>query len=443
MPAFKPSLACWRGASALACIVLPFICSIAGAEEVVVKNDSVANGVDAVILGGFATGEQSAVWLTSPCDGTLVAVQIFWLSRDPGAQPVIHQNISIRQAGAFPTPGAVLQQLEAPALTPGLLNEFRFGDGGAPIDIPVVIGQTFVVSLQYAEPTDLDSGTVVRDIDGCQSGRNALFDGQWRDFCSLLLGDLAIRAVVDCGDPAGACCLPSGQCTPGLTAAACTGGSGDYQGDGVSCESVSCPEPTAACCSGSEGCLDLTAGECFTTGGLTAGAGTDCDSYECNVLGACCFLDGGCAPDVPAEACNADGGTFQGEDVTCQNADCPQPEGACCFTNLTGTHCFSLTETDCQVITESNWAGQFTNCRDSDVNQTADACECGQIDQDWDGDCDVDGSDYARFEMCRTDGDAMAGPLCQCFDTNGDFGVSVLDFADLQVNYTGPGTGCP
>lgn len=448
MSAFKPSRACRSVAPALACAVLPFMCPAAHAAEVVVKNDSLVDGGISFIIGDFAIRDQASVWLTSPCDGAIVAAQIFWLSDPPGAPLVIHENVWIHEAGKFPAPGNELARLESPLLTSGVLNEFRtIDEQGSLLNIPVAMGQTFVVSLEYAEPTFIDSGSpsVVRDVDGCQSGRNAVLDikSGWFDICLFIGGDFVIRAVVDCSDLTGACCLPSGQCAPGLTAAACSGAGGDYQGDGVSCESVSCPQPTVACCFGPESCLDLTAGDCSTAEGFTAGAGTDCDSHECFVTGACCFVDGGCAAGVPAEVCFSVDATFQGEGVTCENANCPQPEGACCFTTLNGTQCFSLTADDCLVISESNWAGPFTNCADFDSSLVADACECGEIDQDWDGDCDVDGSDYANFELCRTDGTAMAGPLCQCFDTNGDLGISVLDFAELQVNYTGPGTGCP
>jgi len=435
----------------MVCAALAIGCPPATGDEIEVKNDSVVDGSQAVLFGDFLAGEEAAVWLTSPCDGDIVAVRIFFLSINPGAQPVIHQNIWIYEAGAFPEPGDVLEQLESPALTPGFLNEFRFIDeqGTTELRVPILTGETFVVSLEFAEPTDIAAGTpsLVRDIDGCQNGRNAVLDlgvfNDWLNFCNFLGGDVFIRAVVDCGEPTGACCLPTGECASGLTSAACSNAGGSYQGNGVTCESVTCPQPEMACCLGPEACVDLTVAECAIAGGLPAGFGTDCDTHQCYVSGACCFPDGGCSEAVPAEVCTASGGAFHGGGVTCDEADCPQPEGACCFNSLVGTHCFDLEESACALVGHSNWAGPFTRCEDRNVNGVADICECPTIDMDWDGDCDVDGDDYAQFESCRTGGATMSGPLCQCFDTNGDQSIGVLDFADLQILYTDPGQGCP
>ncbi len=44
----------------------------------------------------------------------------------------------------------------------------------------------------------------------------------------------------------GACCNANGSCTNAVTQSACTGGGGTYQGDNVTCGSVSCPQPCPA-----------------------------------------------------------------------------------------------------------------------------------------------------------------------------------------------------
>ena len=61
---------------ALACM----LSSGVGAAEVTIKNDSLTDFGGAAIIWGFAAGEMAGSWLTSPCDGNLVAVQIFWRS---------------------------------------------------------------------------------------------------------------------------------------------------------------------------------------------------------------------------------------------------------------------------------------------------------------------------------------------------------------------------
>lgn len=197
-----------RPGAIVALLASLFVAAAASApgEEVTVKNDSwdPVTAPTAVVVGGFAAGEKAAVWLTSPCDGDIVAVQVLWGTNTPGAEPSIQNAISIWEAGTFPTPGELLLEIEGPQLTPSALNEFRYLDDTQqfPIRVPVTAGQTVVVSLEFEDPA-IDP-SVVRDINGCQSGRNGLFaiPGGWMNFCSFLSGDLVIRMVVDCGEAA-------------------------------------------------------------------------------------------------------------------------------------------------------------------------------------------------------------------------------------------------
>ena len=52
--------------------------SVAMGNEVTVKNDSVVGGSQGNVQAGFVTNESAAAWLTSPCDGNIVAVQVLW-----------------------------------------------------------------------------------------------------------------------------------------------------------------------------------------------------------------------------------------------------------------------------------------------------------------------------------------------------------------------------
>jgi len=86
------------------------------------------------------------------------------------------------------------------------MNEFRYLDPPTnlvPMKIPVVVGQSIVLALQFlnghrGSPFE---ASVVWDGDGCQAGLNAaetIPDG-WADACLLgVTGDWVIRAVVDC-----------------------------------------------------------------------------------------------------------------------------------------------------------------------------------------------------------------------------------------------------
>ncbi len=179
------------------------------AEEIVLQNDSLKEGDQGCIVGDFVPGEEAAVWLTVPTDGEIVAIQILWWSIDRNAPFTIERNIWIREPGEFPNVGDALLQLEGPKLTPFFLNEFRYVDENQqiPISVPVEAGQTIVVSLEYENRTDIRNGSpsIVRDIDGCQAQKNAIFaiPGDWIDWCSFPQvcggrpGDFVIRAVLE------------------------------------------------------------------------------------------------------------------------------------------------------------------------------------------------------------------------------------------------------
>jgi uncharacterized repeat protein (TIGR01451 family) len=178
------------------------------AAEVTVQNDSVSNFDTAVIVSGFSANEEAASWLTSPCDGSIRAVQIFWRSLSGTATPEFGEAIHILRGGTFPTPGALAQDILGPLLTDNVINEFRFLDENStvPVNVPVVANETFVVSLAFDVAPPGTGPSVVRDTSGCQAGRNAihveLAPGvfQWISSCTLgVAGDWVIRAVVDCG----------------------------------------------------------------------------------------------------------------------------------------------------------------------------------------------------------------------------------------------------
>jgi len=180
----------------------------ASATEVTLKNDSLTDFGSAVIVWGFVAGEKAASWLTSPCEGNLVAVQVFWRSPNGLAGEVIHESIDIHRAGSFPGPGELAAQILGPVLNDNVLNEWRYLDenNAIPLSVPVSAGETVIVAFTFAE--DLTAGvdpSVVRDTDGIQAQRNALYARltpgvfQWFDASALgVTGDWVIRAVVDC-----------------------------------------------------------------------------------------------------------------------------------------------------------------------------------------------------------------------------------------------------
>lgn len=180
----------------------------AGANEVTLKNDSLTDNSSGTIQAGFASGEKAAAWLTSPCDGNLVAVQVFWRSLFGGAAQSIEDSIDIYRAGTFPNPGDLAQEIGGPVLTDGVLNEYRYLDENntIPLSVPVAQNETVAVALTFAEAPDPSEGpSVVNDADGIQPNRNAIYadlgGGNFMWFSNSTLGvngDWVIRAVVDC-----------------------------------------------------------------------------------------------------------------------------------------------------------------------------------------------------------------------------------------------------
>ena len=297
----------------------------AGAVEVVVKNDSLAAGQSGNIQAGFVAGESAAAWLTSPCNGNIVAVQVFWRSLLGGEPPSLEDSITIFDEGTFPTPGAQLEQLVGPVLTDSVINEYRFLDENQtiPLIVPVTNAQKFIVSFKFLNtPSPAFGPSVVTDTNGCQNGKNAIFatPGGWLNLCALgASGDLVIRAVVDCN-------------------------------------------PTQACCFTPAGCLDLTVGDCGIAGGFPHGPGSVCGVTPCFPVGACCNPDGSCDDDVYEDDCIMSGGTYQGHESVCTGVNCPAPDGACCLANQ---NCLALTQAECLVIPNASWAGALTTCPDA------------------------------------------------------------------------------
>ncbi|MBX3701525.1 MAG: DUF11 domain-containing protein [Dokdonella sp.] len=188
---------------ALACM----LSSGVGAAEVTIKNDSLTDFGGAAIIWGFAAGEMAGSWLTSPCDGNLVAVQIFWRSPTGTAAASIQDSINIYRSGTFPNPGALVQSIGGPVLNDNALNEWRYLDENntLPLSVPVSANETVVVALQFAElPVAGSDPSVVRDTDGNTPGRNVIYasiNNQFGWFNSATFGvggDWVIRGVVNC-----------------------------------------------------------------------------------------------------------------------------------------------------------------------------------------------------------------------------------------------------
>ena len=184
-------------------------CVSAHAVETTVQIDSLVNQSSGSIQSGFIANEQGAVWLDSPCDGDIRAVQVFWRSAAGITPPQIEQQITFFEEGTFPEPGLELEAIVGPVMNDGVFNEFRFLDENnvIPLIVPVTEGQRFAVAFKFENNPNQFSASLVTDADGCQAGRNAIHaflgppinDFVWFSSCDLgVTGDFAIRAVIDC-----------------------------------------------------------------------------------------------------------------------------------------------------------------------------------------------------------------------------------------------------
>ncbi|MCK4343078.1 MAG: hypothetical protein KAY37_15290 [Phycisphaerae bacterium] len=428
------------------CLAMLVFTFPAVAEEVVVKNDSVVDFGQAVIVGNFLMGEQAGARLTSPCDGTIVAVQIIWLEGTPGHPQSLEEAIHIYTGAGFPIPGAELALLEGPVMTPGYINEFRYLDEAQtiPLEVPVIAGENFYVTLEFYNPTDVGNGgpSVVRDTDECQSNRNVLYGDlgmgwNWYDFCMLISGDLAIRAIIDCQEATGACCYANGNCANEIEESDCQGEFGATWHEGLTCAEITCT-PRGACCR-MGGCLQLISpSDCAAIDGVYAGDGTNCNDDVC-VAGACCLITGQCLENFGFE-CEALYGNFLGPGSTCDPNPCPQPEGACCI----GTLCLAdQTEAQC-TGSGGEWVGPFTDCGPPNPCETPPVCA-------GDSNCDeaISWRDIDYFVAAMNDNvaawEAMFAPgepSCS-FDNNDVNGDGTVNWRDIDPFVAVMNTTCP
>ena len=203
----------WSFVASVGVAVLASVCPVVSAFEVTVKNDAATDGSQAQECMCFLSDDEAAAWLTTPCTGDIVAVQIFWKSPLGGQPAITEHSITLYAPGSFPNPGSIRQNagavpavIEQPTFTDGAFNEFRFLDAfqpspQTPLSVPIQRNQTFVVSLRYFNDSTGGVGaTTAWDHNGCQGNRNTVqTGGAWLEACAQgVQGDWIIRAVVDC-----------------------------------------------------------------------------------------------------------------------------------------------------------------------------------------------------------------------------------------------------
>ncbi len=177
-----------------------------------------------------------------------------------------------------------------------------------------------------------------------------------------------------CAPPPGACCYLNGTCSE-EELFNCQKSGGTFQGFGVLCSEVSCPQPVGACCLPNGECASKTELSCSTDGGTYQGNFTDCVSAMCpQPMGACCMPNGTCE-NLTEMSCSFDKGFYQGNFTICTSTMCPQPTGACCMPNGS---CSNETEVSCSDMS-GDYQGDFTSCMFSEcVPATGACCQIGE-----------------------------------------------------------------
>jgi hypothetical protein len=135
---------------------------------------------------------------------------------------------------------------------------------------------------------------------------------------------------VHVGTLTGACCLFDGTCAE-TTPKDCNSLAGQYLGDFLTCDDVSCDQPPeGACCLPDGNCVHgLSIFQCAPLGGHYQGDDTFCTIIPpCSPdpIGACCRPDGICT--ITSEfTCNHYDGNYLGDGTTCTFVTCPLTAG--------------------------------------------------------------------------------------------------------------------
>jgi len=171
----------------------------ARADEVELRNDSLADGATGALQIGFIEGEiGGAVFNPDPAlfPLTIKKVRIFWRSFTGGQPDTLGRALRFYRGGAESPPAPVLvASLDGPVLTDGFLNEFDV----SPLNIVFASGP-FTIGFQFDSSPGFFSPTLVTDVDGCQIGKNVIFaiPGGWTNGCVFdISGDFVIRCIVD------------------------------------------------------------------------------------------------------------------------------------------------------------------------------------------------------------------------------------------------------
>ena len=167
---------------------------------------------------------------------------------------------------------------------------------------------------------------------------------------------------------------------------------GTYFPNNPTCDTVSCPPPsekTGACC-------------------YVGAAGLICEELDGEW---CAELNGTWSPGIPCE---------------CIDCDNTTPTGACCFLDDLGyMTCVEITESECNKLLESSYAGNYTSCGNTLCCSPIGACCITDK-------CVLTSQIQCEFASGVYNGDGITCAVIECLYCNEDInGDGVVDVADL------------
>jgi hypothetical protein len=175
-----------------------------------------------VVCPCFIEGEHAgAIFDLPPSEFPIeiVKVGIGWGSQFGGQGSQLEDSINLYEGG-LPDPGAPTFTFNGPQLTDGFINEFDLTTQGGN---RVINSSPFTVTLRFLNDSTPLGPSVVHDGNGCQVGKNIVFDKNnlsWKDGCTLGIGGdwvfYVIYRKVNCGGGTGAGAVPDGRDIAGV-----------------------------------------------------------------------------------------------------------------------------------------------------------------------------------------------------------------------------------
>jgi hypothetical protein len=189
------------------------VARLASAGDVLLKNDSLTDGSQAALQGGFVEGEIGAAVLAAPSPSqyplTLKDIQVF-VDKTAASAPTsmtvqLYVWTTSTLAGTSPTPASAVYVSPQLSFTEGAFNQWDVSSAGIVVTGPFTVGckvvdNTFISLFQGNQPN------LVTDTNGCQGSKNFVYAKQaggnflWQGLCGFgVSGDLAIRATAQTG----------------------------------------------------------------------------------------------------------------------------------------------------------------------------------------------------------------------------------------------------